>query len=122
MWIPILPVPKPRMTQRDRWAKRPAVVRYHTFCDELRLRYKGELPERLYLVIHMPMPKTWSNKKRKAMLLEPHRQRPDIDNLIKAVLDALCEDDSNIHEVHACKLWNEFGGIGIETIEKEPKG
>lgn len=34
----ICPLPKPRMTQRDRWAKRPAVLRYRAFCDEVRLR------------------------------------------------------------------------------------
>jgi len=26
-----VPVPKPRMTQRDKWAQRPQVVRYRTF-------------------------------------------------------------------------------------------
>ena len=30
----ITPVPKPRMTQADRWRKRPCVVRYFAFCDE----------------------------------------------------------------------------------------
>ena len=32
----INPVSKPRMTQRDVWKKRPVVVKYHAFCDEMR--------------------------------------------------------------------------------------
>lgn len=35
---PIVPVPKPRMTQRDKWQKRPAVMRYRAFCDEVRAK------------------------------------------------------------------------------------
>ncbi|WP_334470410.1 hypothetical protein [Arsenophonus sp. PmNCSU2021_1] len=33
---PIVPVPKPRMTQRDVWEKCQVVVRYRTFCDAVR--------------------------------------------------------------------------------------
>ena len=32
----IKPVPKPRMTQRDAWDKRPCVLRYRAFKDEVR--------------------------------------------------------------------------------------
>ena len=32
----VTPIGKPRMTQRDRWKKRPPVVRYHAFKDQLR--------------------------------------------------------------------------------------
>ena len=42
---PITPVPKPRMTRRDRWAKRPCVLRYWAFKDEVRLR-RVSLPDR----------------------------------------------------------------------------
>jgi len=114
MLIKIIPVPKPRTTQRDRWAKRPVVVRYYDFADELRLKYKQELPASLDLVFAMPMPKSWSKKKRAEMYLKPHQQKPDIDNLIKAVLDALCEDDSHIFRVSAVKFWDEEGGIIID--------
>lgn len=106
MLIKITPIPKPRMVRSDRWAKRPAVLRYYTFCDELRLKYKEPMPEKVRLVFHIEMPKSWSNKKREAMFLKPHKQRPDIDNLTKAVLDALCEDDSFVWDIHATKVWN----------------
>ncbi len=117
MLLKITPIPKPRMTQRDRWAKRPSVLRYYEFCDELRLLYKGTIPERVRILFVVPMPASWSNKKREAMFLAPHQQRPDIDNLVKAVLDALCEDDSYIHHIEASKNWGEEGGIIIEEID-----
>lgn len=116
MRIPINPVGKPRMTQRDRWAKRPAVVRYYAYCDLLReewanLTSGAEVPEKLSLVFTIPMPPSWSNKKKSEMIGKPHQQRPDIDNLIKAFLDALCEDDSYVYSVKAEKYWGSQGAI-----------
>ena len=35
--IPVTPMGAPRQTQRDKWAKRPVVVRYHAFRDVVRL-------------------------------------------------------------------------------------
>lgn len=118
MILPIEPVPKPRMTQRDRWAKRPAVVRYYAFCDELRALYKGEVPEQVMLVFNVPMPKSWSKTKQLEMEGQPHKQRPDIDNLVKAVLDALCEDDSYVHTVVATKIWAKEGSIHLTTFSR----
>lgn len=46
---PILPVPKPRMTQRDVWQKRPVVLRYRKFCDAV--RNAGLLPESDSIVV-----------------------------------------------------------------------
>ena len=96
--IPITAVPKPRMTQRDRWALRPAVARYRDFCDELRLHMPTyELPGELYITFFMPMPASWSNKKRMAMLGAPHQQKPDVDNLCKSFMDAWKTDDSHVY-------------------------
>lgn len=113
MLIPLEPIPKPRMTQRDRWAKRPAVVRYYAFCDSLRELVKDEVPPVLVLRFNITMPKSWSNKKRLEMVGKPHQQRPDIDNLIKAYMDALCEDDSYVWSVKAQKQWSEQGSIEV---------
>lgn len=63
------------------------------------------------------MPKSWSQKKRAAFAdYGIHQQRPDIDNLSKAVMDALCEDDSYIFSLYATKFWAEEAGIEIEEI------
>ena len=118
MIIPLEPTPKPRMTQRDRWAKRPSVVRYYAFCDELRIMwgiqsYHQVVPPTLALRFNMPMPASWSKKKRLEMDGAPHQQTPDIDNLIKAFLDALCEDDSYVYSVTAEKYWSQQGSIEV---------
>ena len=34
----ITPMGKSRMTRADKWKKRPEVLRYRAFCDEVRLR------------------------------------------------------------------------------------
>lgn len=115
MFIPITPVGKPRMTQRDRWAKRPAVVRYYQFCDELRLKHPAALPPLLIVTFYLPMPKSWSKKKKAAYNGKPHQQKPDIDNLCKAVMDALAKDDSYIWCVSAKKYWTDSDG-GIDFI------
>ena len=109
---PVVPVPKPRQTQRDRWAKRPAVVRYRAFADEVRLRgikvVNGD-----HVTFVMPMPRTWSKKKKSEMEGQPHQQRPDIDNMCKSLLDALYEDDSHIWDIHLTKIWGHDGAIQI---------
>ena len=120
--IDIVPVPKPRMTQRDRWKQRPVVKNYHAFCDELRLLLP--LPMRrpmldqaiheLDLTFHIPMPeKSWSKKKRAELEGKPHQQKPDIDNLLKAWMDCLYRNDQVIWKVSASKLWSVKGAIEV---------
>jgi len=111
---PIVPVPKPRMTRRDQWAKRPAVLRYRAFCDEVRLR-KVQLKEAgCHIFFILPMPSSWSKKKRAEMDGKPHQQTPDKDNLEKALLDALFQDDdSHIWDSRVTKLWGHKGEIRI---------
>lgn len=36
------PVAKPRMTKRDKWAKRPCVMKYWAWCDLVRFAYKKQ--------------------------------------------------------------------------------
>src|SRR5690606_13682513 len=54
----ITATPKPRMTQADRWLKRPPVLRYRAFCDEIRLK-GAKLPSRYRATFVLPMPPSW---------------------------------------------------------------
>ena len=109
----ITPMAKPRMTQRDKWKKRPIVLRYQAFCDEVRLR-KVPFPESgAAITFFLPMPKSWSEKKKEAMAHKPHLQRPDLDNLIKALADAVHKDDSRIWDFSCSKFWARAGCIGV---------
>ena len=65
------------------------------------------------ITFYLPMPKSWTKSKKKEMLGNPHRQKPDLDNLIKALGDALHGDDSHIASIAARKVWATRGGISI---------
>ena len=57
----------------------------------------------------MPIPKSWSKKKREAIVGQPHMCKPDIDNLLKTVFDALegtfYKNDSQIFKINAKKVY-----------------
>lgn len=111
---PITPVPKPRMTQRDRrLPKRPCVARYHAFKDQVRALGVEVPASGAHVEFKMPMPKSWSGKKKSRMVFTPHQQKPDIDNLLKALLDAVHKDDSHIWDIRASKSWSTEGKIII---------
>ncbi len=111
----ITPVAKPRMTQCDKWKQRPVVMKYWAYKDEC--VGKGvSVPDKVYICFMMPMPKTWSRAKRDEMYCQPHKQKPDLDNLIKGLLDAVLEDDSTVSEIHAKKLWGHSGAILIDKM------
>lgn len=117
----IKPEPKPRMTVRDKWAKRAPVLRYWAYCDKLRLLAKQKkftMPDSNYwLTFHLPMPESWSEKRKLSMIGQPHQQKPDKDNLEKGFLDALCEKDQTIWDGRVSKYWAREGFITI-TFEE----
>jgi len=117
--ILVTPIGKPRMTQRDKWAKRKCVVNYFAFKDEVQYQFKN--PEEYLLQPHkvtfyIPMPKSWSKKKKSEMLMKPHDQKPDVDNLSKALNDAVLDDDSKIWSQWCEKYWSIDGCIKIEVL------
>lgn len=112
----ITPMGKPRMTRADKWKKRPEVLRYRAFCDEVRL-HNVTLPESDYHVIFvLPMPPSWSKKKRAEYDGQPHQSKPDKDNLEKALLDAIFDNDSKIWDGRVTKIWGVTGQIIIREI------
>lgn len=114
----LTPVAKPRMTQRDRWKKRPVVEKYYVYKDTLRILSKGiDLPDTFIAVFHMPMPKSWSKKKKGAMDGKPHQQKPDVDNLVKALMDCLApEGDEKVWGVMAFKYWTSDPRVDLEEM------
>ena len=108
------------MTQRDRWAKRQIVKDYFAFRDTVKQEIKRLLAlqnnndkkswEELDICFFIPMPKSWSKKKRSAMAGTPHKQRPDLDNYIKGLLDALLEEDCKVWRLSARKIWVDTKG------------
>jgi Holliday junction resolvase RusA-like endonuclease len=113
--IKLNPMGKPRMTQRDKWDKRDCVLRYYEFKDELIRQYEkhkinlndGVLRVRFVL----PFPKSYKIKKRDLLRGKPHQEKPDIDNLVKAVLDSVLKDDKAVWKCVAEKVWGDTGLI-----------
>lgn len=114
----IVPNTKPRMTQRDKWLTPPRLVvaTYWTFKQEVQLK-KVSLPEAYHVIFIMPMPESWSKKKRATMDNKPHKQTPDKDNLEKALLDAIYGNDSHKWDGRVTKLWGQNGQIIVKEIE-----
>lgn len=122
------PVGKPRMTQRDKWARRPAVMRYRTWADTARaeLLAAGGIPEGA--VVHtvnwsayIEPPKSWSKKKREYYLGEAHQAKPDRDNIDKAVLDSLFREDQGVAYGHMKKMWGSPARLEIEIVYSFPR-
>jgi Holliday junction resolvase RusA-like endonuclease len=115
----VTPVAKPRMTRRDKWQVRPQVAQYRAFCDELRLKgFSGQDidPAGCHILFVFPMPAYWSHKKKNLMVGTPHQQRPDLDNLVKGLWDAVFDDDSWIYYMSAEKRWGWYGKIEIGPL------
>ena len=113
----IKPTPKPRQTQSDKWKtgskKRPEVARYHAFKEQCVL-FGVEVPEEgSHVIFCLAMPKSWPAKKKAAMNGQKHQQKPDIDNLEKALLDSIYSDDSGVWDIRSSKVWSETNQIII---------
>lgn len=111
----IVPIAKCRMTQRDKWKKRPCVMRYMAFKDLVAL-HRVKLPKSgAHVLFVLPMPKSWSKQRKQIMAGQPHEQVPDWDNLGKALSDAVYRDDSAIWDIRITKVWGYEGRIEIRT-------
>jgi Holliday junction resolvase RusA-like endonuclease len=107
--VPGVSIGKPRMTQRDRWKKRPIVLRYQEYCDRLRQHAPVNVLNAdalgIKIVFYRSMPAWWSKKKQQAFNGKLCRVEPDWDNLAKAVCDALFKEDAGIAIAQVVKLW-----------------
>jgi Holliday junction resolvase RusA-like endonuclease len=101
---------KPRMTRRDRWAKRPCVLRYRAQADHLRLAGL-RLPMRYVAVVFLRMPDSWSMAERRRQAGQPHLVRPDADNITKALLDSLAPSDAHLWDGRLQKRWAWHGRL-----------
>lgn len=126
--LPGAPMGKPRMTRRDKWAKRDCVVRYREWADRLRAA-AGKVPPAERVVelswkATFEPPQSWSKKRRVASIGQLHRSKPDRDNVDKAILDALYpKGDSGIARGTIEKRWGWEDGLEIKIVfeRHEPK-
>ena len=71
----------------------------------------------VHMVFVMPIPKSYSKKKQAALVGASHTKKPDLDNLVKAVLDALngkaFADDSVISSISASKEYGSEPSVWV---------
>lgn len=114
------PIGKPRMTQQDKWKQRPCVVRYRAWADALRL--SAGISEKITLVYpvvltvkaFIGMPRSWSHGMKSARAGTPHTSKPDGDNILKGVGDALFINDQYIFDSRIEKRWDDGDGPRVE--------
>lgn len=108
-----------RTTQRAKFSE--PFQRYARYKTALRMFLRGfgikECPERFEITFVMPFPVSYTRKQCKELEGQPHRYKPDIDNLVKGFMDCFGKEDSGVHEVHARKIWGYDGKIILGIIE-----
>lgn len=110
------PVGKPRMVRSDVWAGRKCVDDYWVFKKRLIFmanQKKYVVGDTLDIKFFVKMPESWSITKKKNNENRPHKAKPDTDNMIKAFLDSLCKNDSNVWKITASKYWARKGQIHV---------
>lgn len=128
--IPGQPIGKPRMTQRDKWLTgarvRPEVLAYRRWADLARIMARPVFhlvadPGGVILEAFFERPSSWSAKRKASAAGRPHRGKPDVDNVAKALLDALFGADEIIHDLRIRKSWDDGKGARLEVriIEME---
>lgn len=110
----INPMAAPRLSRRDGFKPSPAARRYFHFRDQIKAfalqHHIMELPVAMGFTFRIPMPKSWSESKRKQYDGQVHQQKPDLDNLIKGITDSIAynrsRDDAHVAVfLFAQKLW-----------------
>lgn len=118
-YFPIEPCPAPRMTRRDakftdpnhpdpKKRQRECVTRYFAFKNTFQWLCKQQhcqLSHTNHLLFVLPMAKSLSLKKKTQMVFGPCQQRPDKDNMEKAVLDSFGVEDGYVWDGRTTKIW-----------------
>ena len=78
---------------------------------------KGALEAFIYVTF--PVPTSYSKKRTEACLndSEKHTKRPDLDNVVKAIIDGMSEivflNDSQITSIHATKVYGQVAKVEV---------
>ena len=124
LFIKTVPIPKGRPRFYGGHAVTPEKTRKYEKL--IRDSWEHGLVDAEYLTIDMvfkmPIPQSLSKKKQRELDGQPHVKKPDLDNLVKAVLDALNDgiafvDDSKVWCINACKEYAEEPSVWVGIHE-----
>lgn len=116
--------PRPRFRNTGRFVQTYMPASYTSHKKFI----QNQLPKKMLntqlkvsLYFYFKPPKSWSKKQKLIAIGQYKRTKPDIDNLIKTVLDAandhLWKDDNQIVEIHSFKQYAEEPKIILEVEE-----
>lgn len=118
--IPLTPMGKPRMTRNSHWKKgNTPVKRYWKWKDDLMLltnKEGYELEDKISIDFYLPMAKSWTKKRKAEMMGKPHQFKPDVDNMLKAFMDALASKDEHVYDARGRKFWSDRGYMVIKKF------
>lgn len=104
--IPITPMGAVRMTAKSKWVSKSAkrYLDYKRFIEMYALSKKITLGNTFRADFYLPIPKSRIKKLKHG---DYHQQKPDLDNMIKGLLDALKKDDSDVSTIVCNKYWTD---------------
>lgn len=124
-------------------ASRPRISKFRTYYNEPYKSYKELLKEKIIdcipkvsfplyeqykplkiqIIFYMPIPKSISKKKKMLLNGSQHTKKPDLDNLLKAVLDGMNDivyyDDAQVFNIFASKFYSDSPRTVIEISSCE---
>jgi len=116
----IVPVPLPRLSRRDTFPPfRPAASRFYSFRDQVQYSRLEIPPAGAHVLFDLPVPKSWSERRKSEMIGSPHERVPDLDNMLKALLDSVFfgSTDAHVSDIRITKRWSRSGGIYVREID-----
>lgn len=122
------PVPKarPRLGRGGHVFTPKKTHLYEQKVKELAKRAMGELdpldcPVKVEMTAFFAIPKSWSKKKKVAADLGPHSHKPDLDNVVKSVVDGMNGvvfiDDALVSQVTAKKIYSQIPHVEVRIEE-----
>ena len=123
IWYPVKPkaAPRPRVTKFGTYNNTDYTQWKNGLSMLAKSRFKKPLEENIYLKIDFffEIPKSWSKTKKDNAGW--HNLKPDIDNLIKSIMDAfngiVYKDDGQVVLIQARKQYATCNGVKIEIEE-----
>jgi Holliday junction resolvase RusA-like endonuclease len=118
--LPLTARPRPPKVRKHHWDSSPAVKAYFAYRDRVQVLTTGyDVPTvGLSVTFVMPMPRSWPKRQQAAMLGQYHRARPDVDNLLGGLLNALWPDcDEQVAYLRVGKYWGVDGHIILRQME-----
>ena len=123
---PVAGKARPRVTRSGGHTYTPDPKAYAARVAEYGVVARNEMgaeitdgPVYIYVEIYRPLPKSWSQRKRDRMLLEPCLTTPDGVNVLANVCDALegvfYHNDRQVFDCRVVKTWSLSEGTGIRV-------